>query len=85
MKHEDSDRTYRDYIEDNSTYLYFKCPNCGGKYVYKSFMVANGEDDNDWDSMEWCEDCGYSGGDIDTMTEYGEIKPDLNLKDSIIL
>jgi len=48
-------------------------------------MVANGEDDNDWDSMEWCEDCGYSGGDIDTMTEYGEIKPDLNLKDSIIL
>ena len=66
---------------DPGTYEYSVCPRCGGRYVFHSFMVADGEDDVMWDSEEWCDDCRNL---IETNTEYGLVK-DEQIGGSVIL
>jgi len=40
---------------DNDKYSFSVCKECGGREVIRSFMVPDGEDDNDWDFEQWCE------------------------------
>lgn len=76
----------RQWKDGNDTFEVSVCPNCGGRLIHHSFMVADGHDDVDWDFEEWCEDCnGKTLPMVDTCTEFGEVEPSKNRSSSVIL
>jgi transcription elongation factor Elf1 len=73
----------------NDSYEFTSCKVCGtGRFVHHAFLVPDGHDDVDWDFDDWCENPQCPSNNppkVETNTEFGEVVPEENKRESIIL
>ena len=80
--------TKEEIEKTNDKYELGKCGKCGGKYVWRTFSVDDGLGCIDFETEEWCEDCGSESGGyelIETNTEYDKVKDEENKLESKII